>query len=105
MPYTIKSEPPTLPEAQRRSRWVELFDECRSHPGEWRRVVEPMAKATAAQVASDIRNAHRRDVTKTRVRGLDANDEWETVWGVDPSGRSTEYFIWLKYVGRRTTRK
>lgn len=100
MPYTIKSEPPTLPEAQRRSRWVDLFAECRARPGEWRRVLEPMAKATAAQVASDIRNAYRRDVAKARIRGLNADDRWETVWGTDPAGRSTEYFIWLKYVGK-----
>lgn len=99
MPYTIQSEPPVLPEAQRRSRWVDLFAECRAHPGEWRRILDPMAKATAAQVASDIRNAYRRDVAKSRIRGLRAEDRWETVWGADPDGSPDAYYIWLKYVG------
>jgi len=105
MPYTIQSEPPVLPEVQRRSRWTDLFQECRSHPQEWRRILEPMAKATAAQVASDIRNAHRRDMAKARVRGLLPGDMWDAVWGVDPSGRPDEYFIWIKYLGASSSRK
>lgn len=104
MSYTIQSEPPVLPEVQRRSRWADLFAECREHPGEWRRILEPMAKATAAQVASDIRNAYRRDLTKVRIRGLRNDDQWETVWGPDPGEQADQYFIWLKYVGKRRTR-
>ena len=104
MPYTVESIPPVVPEVQRRSRWVELFAECREHPNEWRRIIDPMAKATAAQIASDIRNAHRRDLAKSRVRGLQPEDRWETVWGNEPDGDPVEFFIWLKYMGKRRGR-
>jgi hypothetical protein len=31
--YTIASTPPVAQESQKRSRWAELFDECRAVPG------------------------------------------------------------------------
>ena len=98
--YTVPSQPPTKGTRQRRSRWTELFEECRAVPGEWRKVVEPMSKATAAQIASDIRNAHTRDLDKSRVKGFLPGDRWETVWGVDPADDEPgNFYVWLRYVG------
>jgi hypothetical protein len=99
---TIASTPPNRQEAQRRSRWSQLFDECRQYKGEWRRIIEPLRKSTAAQIASDIRNAHHRDLAKTRLRGFEAGDHWEAVWGTDLDNDpdTNNYYIWLRYVGK-----
>lgn len=101
MPYTIASKPPVKDTTQKRSRWTELFDECRSTPGEWRRMVEPLRKATAAQIASDIRNSHTRNLEKARLKGFLPGDKWESAWGNDPSDTDPEhYYVWLRYVGK-----
>ena len=100
MSYTIASNPPVKDSSQRRSRWSDLFDECRAVPGEWRRMVEPLSKATAAQIASDIRNAHTRDSDKARLKGFLPTDRWESAWGADPSdGNPAHFYVWLRYVG------
>lgn len=102
MPYTIPSSPPVRDEHQKRSRWAELFEECRAVPGEWRRMVEPLRKATASQIASDIRNAHNRDLDKARLRGLLETDRWESAWGNDPTDPDEEHFyVWLRFVGEQ----
>ena len=99
--YTIASSPPRRKSVtQRRSRWAEMFNEARAHPGEWRRLVEPMKRTTAAQVASDIRNAHTRDLSKARLRGLHPDDRWEAAWGQDEKDPEREHFyVWLRYLG------
>jgi len=98
--YTVASKPPgRTPTTQKRSRWAALFAECRSFPGEWRRMIEPMKKSTASQVASDIRNAHTRDLRKSRIRGLLPTDRWEAAWGRDASDPNPNHFyVWLRYI-------
>ena len=97
--FTIPSLPPEAPRRQRRSKWVSLFGECRSQPGLWRRTVEPFKPATAAQIASDIRNAWRRDPKKLRLRGLLEGERWEAVWGPSPDALDPEQcYIWLRYI-------
>jgi hypothetical protein len=99
--YTVASEPP-VQQDQRRSRWADLFEECRKYPNEWRRVVDPMKKSTAAQIASDIRNAHTRDVKKSRLRGFEAGDMWDAKWGQDPSDKDPDaFYIWLRFLGKK----
>jgi hypothetical protein len=98
--YTVPCLPPVEPRTQRRSRWAELFEECRSAPGQWRKVREPLTKATAAQIASDLRNAHHRNRDKSRVKGLLSGDRWETAWGNDPTDSDPDHhYLWLRYVG------
>lgn len=59
-----------------------------------------MRKSTAAQIASDIRNIHRRDARKSRLRGFEAGDKFEAVWGNDPADDDTEhYYLWLRFDG------
>lgn len=100
MSYTLESIPPSRQEVvQKRSRWAELFAEAREHPGQWRRIVEPMKRTTAAQVASDIRNAHTRDLAKSRLRGLLPTDRWEAAWGrVEDDDHADHFYVWLKYL-------
>jgi hypothetical protein len=58
-----------------------------------------MKRSTAAQVASDIRNAHTRDLAKSRLRGLLTTDRWEAAWGqVDSDPNPEHYYVWLKYL-------
>ena len=99
--YTTASAPPLRQETlQRRSRWSEMFAEARTFPGEWRRLIEPMKRSTASQVASDIRNAHTRDLAKSRLRGLLPTDCWEAAWGRDETDSNPDHFyVWLRYVG------
>lgn len=75
--------------------WEELFDECRKYENEWRRTMIPMKKSTAMQLASDIRNAHRRDIAKSRLRGLNKNERWDAAWGEEEG----QYWIWLRFLG------
>jgi hypothetical protein len=94
------SEAPPAERSVRRSKWADLFEECRRRPGEWRRIKEPLKKSTAAQIASDIRNVHRRDNKKTRLRGFKANDQWEAVWSNSPDDSNKEnFYIWLRFIG------
>lgn len=99
--YTIAEAPPTKKIQVRRSRWTDLFDECRNNPGEWRRIREPLKRSTAAQIASDIRNVHRREIEKTRLRGFHQDDKWEAVWANSPNDPNPEnFYIWLRYLGK-----
>lgn len=99
--YTIPSEPPNRPARQRRSRWADLFEECRQAPGEWRKVIDPLSKSTASQLASDIRNAYTRDPAHSRVRGLKRSERWDTEWGEDVEANTPgRYYVWLRFDGR-----
>lgn len=97
--WTVPSTPPVPGRSQRRSKWAALFDECREQPGVWRRTVEQFRPTTAAQIASDIRNAWRRDPKKMRLRGLRQGERWEAVWGPAPEAAEPEVcFIWLRFI-------
>jgi hypothetical protein len=98
--YTFADEPPSKQESRRRSRWADLFTECRNNPGEWRRIKEPLKRSSAAQIASDIRNVHKREAMKTRLRGFLPTDQWEAVWSNSPDDPNKDnFYIWLRYVG------
>lgn len=100
---TVPSTPPVPDRSQRRSKWASLFDECREQPGVWRRTVEHFRPTTASQIASDIRNAWRRDPRKMRLRGLLPGERWEAVWGPAPEAADNEQcFIWLRFLGDET---
>src|SRR5947207_3994929 len=97
--HTVASEPPEREDVPRRSRWAELFDECRLRPNEWRKICPPMSKSTASQIASDLRNVHRRDPEKSRLHGLRGGERWEAIWAQEPDDTERHgYFVWLRYV-------
>lgn len=99
--YTIKSNPPSSKRRGKRSYWPEVLAEVRAAKGAWRMVAKPMTRSTAMQVASDLRNAHRRDPEKMRLRGALPTDRWETQWAPASEG-STEYFLWVRDVSSTT---
>ena len=84
--------------------WEALFDECRKFEGEWRRTVVGLKKTTASQLASDIRNAHHREVVKSRLKGLRPEERWDAAWGPDGDIKDADgelsYFIWIRYLGK-----
>jgi hypothetical protein len=102
---TIRSVPPEESvRRQRRAFWAGVFAEGRECPGEWLRTAKWFARATASQVASDIRSAHLRDLAKMRVRGVLPGDRWETRWGNDPVDPASDHFyIWLCFVAADVT--
>lgn len=57
---TIKYMPPNLRKPQRWSYWPTVSAVAREYPGEWVRTERWFHRAIAAQVASDLRNGHRR---------------------------------------------
>lgn len=73
-----------------------MFDQCRSYEGQWRRVAFPMARSTVVQLASDIRNAHRRP-RGIRVAGVRADERWSADWEEIEQG----HWLLLRYEGRR----
>ena len=96
---TVRSTPPNVRKPQRRSYWPAVFAEARECPGEWVRSEKWFNRATAAQIASDLRNAHRC-ATKMRVSGYEAGDRWETRWDNDPTDSNPDHFyIWLRFDG------
>lgn len=97
--HTIASEPPGERKFQARGFWPPVFEEGRQHPGEWRRTVKWFAKGTAQQVASDLRNAHHRDMSKMRFRGIKAGEHWEAQWDLDPSDPDESHvYLWIRYM-------
>ena len=80
-----------------------VFAEARECPGEWVRIDRWFNRSTAAQVASDLRNAHRRDVSKMRFSGVEHGDVWDTWWGADPADADPDHFyLWLCFLGPGT---
>lgn len=96
--FTVDAGQPPQRQRTRFSLWEALFAECRNFMGEWRRTGQSFSKSTATQLASDIRNAYRRDTVKARLKGLESDERWDAAWGVGEDG---EYYIWLKYLGQR----
>ncbi len=97
--HTIASPPPARADSPRRSsKWDPTLAEARQHPGEWRRLAQPMTKSTVVQVASDLRHGLSRAPEKRRIKAVRAGDVWESAWGHDPSIAAPDaYFLWIKW--------
>ena len=82
----------------RRSFWVKTLQDARRRKT-WVRVNRLYTEKTAAQVASDLRAAHHRDVKKLRVKGILPGDKWDTRWNSSPEGPEGQYSIWIRFIG------
>jgi hypothetical protein len=104
--HTVPEDPPIdARPARRPSKWATLFDECRAQPGIWRRTRQSFSPPTAAQLASDIRSAWRRNPERFRLTGLRAGEYWEAVWGPAPgSDDKNKCFIWLRYIDEKRSK-
>lgn len=57
----------------RNSYWVKALDEAR-HTDGWYKLDKRYQEASAKQIASDIRNAHKRP--NSRIRGIQPGESW-----------------------------
>lgn len=79
----------------RNSFWVRIFSAARRTDG-WVRVPRFYTRATAAQLASDITNAHTRDLTRLRVKGVLEGEVWEARWNTAPDGPPDDHIVWIR---------
>lgn len=98
-PNVIHDEPPPDGPWLRRSFWVRVFESARQETS-WVRANRFYTSSTAAQIASDIRSAHNRDLDTLRIRGILAGEQWEARWGVSPECPAGSFVIWVKYLGK-----
>jgi hypothetical protein len=101
LPVVIDSEPPARTPAGRvgRKTWEKRLSHARARLGGWVRVVEPMTKQTASQIASDLRCSHQRDLRTIRVNGVLPGDRWDTVYGHDPmDSDESHFYVWMRWV-------
>ena len=75
--------------------WAAVFESARAVPGEFVLVDIPLSRSSVIQLASDIRNAHRRSRPKPRLATLRREERWEARWGTHDG----EYKVWVKYCG------
>lgn len=97
--------PPSVQRPQRRSYWPTVFAEAREIQGEWVRVVKVFGKSTAQQLASDIRNAHRREADKFRVTGVVDGEIWDAQWGTVNGQEKGRYSLWIRLVSTTESRQ
>lgn len=91
----------------RTSFWVRTFELARRRSGQWHRVPRLYTQSSAAQLASDISNAHRRNLDTLRVKGILPGETWEARWSQAPDGPSGDHEVWVRCagsVGRPTQR-
>ena len=88
----------THPDRYRSTFWVRMFMLGRHSDG-WVQVQRTYTRTTAAQLASDIANAHRRPEATIRVRGIESGEVWDARWVPSPYGMRGDFEIWIRRVG------
>jgi len=84
------------PFRQRRSSfWCRTFGAARAN-GDWTLVQRSYSRSTAAQLASDINNAHRRAEDYQRVRGILPGEIWSAKWEPSPDAVPGRYSVWIR---------
>lgn len=79
---------------RRTSFWIRTFAHARTEQG-WVRVPRLYTRTTAAQLASDISNAHRRSGAH-RMRGVLDGERWEAYWQPAPNGPAGDHEVWVR---------
>lgn len=91
--------PPGVGGPVERSLWPARLAAGRENPGVWIRLRNPMAKSSAAQLASDLRRAHARDLTKHRVSGLRPGERWEAEHrSATDAPNASRHYLWFRLV-------
>lgn len=80
---------------KRTSFWVRTFAHARADGG-WIRVPRLYTKTTAQQIASDISNAHRRELRTFRMRGIAPGERWEARWEWHADGMPGDFSVWIR---------
>jgi hypothetical protein len=102
VPDAVESVPPKIGRSgcSRRGTWPERLSMARVKPGVWFRITEPLTKASASQMASDLRNSYRRRLESLLMSGVVVVDErWEAEYGNDPTNLDPEHFyVWFRSI-------
>jgi len=101
-PHAVPDDPPDNGQWRRQSFWVLALREARQHD-RWVRIQRLYTASTAAQISSDIRSAHMRDLKTLRVRGILPGEQWESRWGTDDKCPPGNFAIWVRYRGNGDT--
>ena len=80
---------------RRSSFWCRTFDLARAND-DWTLVGRTYSRSTAAQLASDIKNAHRREDEYLRVRGIVPGETWQARWEPASAGDMSRYQVWIR---------
>ena len=91
--------PPAPAPWKRRSFWVVVLEEIRLNPRVWHRVDRLYTRASALQIASDLRSVHRRGAENVRVKGVLDGEAWDALWELSLDGPDDHYAIWVMYRG------
>ena len=76
--------------------WLSM---ARVKPGVWCRMTEPLTKASASQMASDLRNSYRRRLESLRMSGVVVGERWEAEYGNDPTDSDPSHFyVWFRLI-------
>ncbi|MEI8240654.1 MAG: hypothetical protein WCI22_14670 [Actinomycetota bacterium] len=81
----------------RNTFWWRTFAAARDSNG-WARVPRHYTRATAAQLASDIANSHRRQMTSLRVRGVLLGEQWATRWEPASDDAAGDHVVWIRLI-------
>ena len=81
----------------RNTFWCRTFAAARDSNG-WTRVHRRYTRATAAQLASDIANSHRRKMTSLRVRGVLHGEQWATRWEPASDDAAGDHVVWIRLI-------
>ena len=101
VPAAVESIPPKIGRSgcSRRGTWPERLSMARVKPGVWFRMTEPLTKASASQMASDLRNSYRRRLESLRMSGVVVGERWEAEYGNDPTDSDPSHFyVWFRLV-------
>ena len=77
--------------------WTRTVAAARSDGG-WVRVPRLYTRASAAQLTSDICNAHRRVGETFRVRGIRVDERWAARWETTAEGSQCDHVVWVRLV-------
>ena len=100
-PVAVESTPPPTrkTECSNRRSWPARLSMARSKPTVWFRITDPLTKSSATQMASDLRNSHRRNLETLRTSGVITGERWEAESGRDPSDTDpTHFYVWFRLV-------
>jgi hypothetical protein len=101
VPAAVESIPPKIGRSgcSRRGTWPERLSMARVKPGVWFRMTEPLTKASASQMASDLRNSYRRRLESLRMSGVVVGERWEAEYGNDPTDADpTHFYVWFRLI-------
>lgn len=91
--------PPAVGRRVERSLWPARLAVGRANPGVWIRLQDPLAESSAAQVASDLRRAHARDLTKHRLSGLRPGERWQAEHApANEEPDCSRHYLWFRLV-------